>query len=486
MNLSSSDLGNLIKFFEFWSEVYSPVIPILEPHVIFHHDLEEESEYDDERYSIKVEDDSIELEFNLSESEEDYESSMTVKNVEPSDNCRIVDLMAEVDDEFFIAPCISEESTTRNTIQFASACLKVNLIVSAEEAIAINFTGITASISKEKFEFEIQEGGVEREKRVDEENKMRKKIILSRWKRGPDANCPIESSNFVRLKTTRILREKTDASDGISEFSLSISICPLRLFLDQRTLNSLIEFFPSSPSTGLVSSEVRGYVFFDTVSVSPLALKVDYSPNAVSSMGALVPLEGAEMVLPRVHLRGVKGFEGLRPAIMSVWLPEVKGKKLTGILTTGLVPVRTIVNLGGGLTEIILLPWQMGGGEGMSVARSAAHLRRGSKLIGLETLKISSALAEQTTKLLDTSSDGESVNSSHYPINFQSGIQQAAQLIIALPTRINAQNRKKGTFRAVPLLVLDSAATATGVLAKTLQGLQAQFDRDTRNDRKTQ
>ena len=191
------------------------------------------------------------------------------------------------------------------------------------------------------------------------------------------------------------------------------------------------------------------------------------------------------MILPRIELRGVKGLEGLGPAVLSTWIPELKGSKLTGVLKTGLLPVRTVVNLGGGVVELILLPWQLGTREmgGGSAAQTVAHIRRSSKQIGLETLKLTTTIANQTSKLLSSSAAHNST-SGGYPDNFQSGVQQAAQLIIALPTRIHQQNQRKGALRAVPLLILDSAATATGALAKTLQGIQAEFDRETGLERK--
>ena len=97
-----------------------------------------------------------------------------------------------------------------------------------------------------------------------------------------------------------------------------------------------------------------------------------------------------------------------------------------------------------GVVELILLPWQLGTGTGTkesggSAAQTVAHIRRSSKQIGLETLKLTTTLANQTTRLLGSNvSSGYNryntfSNTSSYPNDFQSGVQQAAQLIVALP-----------------------------------------------------
>lgn len=306
--------------------------------------------------------------------------------------------------------------------------------------------------------------------------------LINRWPRGPDVTCkhPIEDGNFFTLKADKIISETQKI---IEEYNLTVSICPLRLFLDQGTLNSLSSTFKSVETKKASSSVLRSFIFFNKVTISPLALKLDYTPTNLNN-NTPIPLQGAEMILPKIELRGVKGIEGLAPAIISTWIPELRGKKLTGALTTGLVPVRTVINLGGGVVELILLPWQHQRNESQSAAHTVAQIRKSSKQIGLETLKLTASLASNTSKLLNTSSSSSSKSVQTYPRDFQSGVQQAAQLIIALPTRLTQQNQKKGTFRAMPLLILDSASVATGVLAKTLQGIQAEFDKETDRDRR--
>lgn len=474
---------NLIKFSSFWSEIYSPAIEEIKPEAVFHDESSfyEEAEADEEGDSgisgflmqfegEGTEDFELELELEVSEEINSEPSRDDNSNFEVPSGDNLTDLLKDIDEEFFINK--QKEIIDDSYMKISNFGIKINLVLSLDstqkDLTTISLKGIAGTISKDKISLKCKEGSIHRNG----------KTILHRWPRGPDVTCkyPIEDGNFFTIKSEK-LEIKNDA--GIDEFNLMISVCPLRLFLDQKCLNDLATFFKNDQVIIESSDKLKSFIFFNKVNINPLALKIDYYPNSSS---APIPLQGAEMILPRVELRGVKGFEGLGPAVFSAWLPELKGKKLTGVLTTGLVPVRTIVNLGGGVAELILLPWQLGPEQ--SAAQTVAQIRKNGKRIGLETLKLTASLASRTSKLLSTEQPPSSstTTKSIYPTDFQSGVQQAAQLIIALPTRLGKSN--KGALRAVPLIILDSAATATGALAKTLQGIQADFDKEIDYERK--
>ena len=507
LTLSPDSFEKLKKFVQFWSEIYSPIIQEIVPEAIyFEASRTNAPSPDDDRNNAGMvieskgegEDDNLELELDIFFEEEDEEVEFveneafsysekelsSLKLYEPmASNPKqdLMELLNEIDEEFFVNK--KEKSYTYSSVNFLKIVdfgLEISLIL-PETSFKMSLNGIDGRISADSIEFKVKEGSLVEKKEAPATSVS--SVVLGRWQKGPDVTCkyPIEDGNFMRIQAEKIEKNQK----GIDEFNLVISICPLRLFLDQRSLNSLGQFFKREPFCESADKSVgvmRGFIFFNKVNISALALKLDYNPNAGSAGTPAIPLQGAEMILPRIELRGIKGFEGLGPAIFSAWIPELRGSKLAGVLKTGLVPVRTIVNLGGGVVELILLPWQLGtkdiSGSG-SAAQTVAHIRRSSKQIGLETLKLTTTIANQTSKLL-----GASRTAPDYPKDFQSGVQQAAQLIIALPTRIHQQNQQKGAIRAVPLLILDSAATATGALAKTLQGIQAEFDRDTGLERK--
>lgn len=487
ISLTPESFDKLKRYVQFWSETYSPIIQEIVPDPIYYEiDPVNANKSTESTTPIGtvIKDESLELELDIFFDEEDLnefsELNLNTNENEEIDekdenhtknNDYLKDLLNDVDEEFFKEKTFKKLKSFFKIINFG---LEIKLIL-PEIIFKITLSEINGEISTKSTEIKVTEGLIEKET-------FSNSVVLGRWRKGPDVTCkyPIEDANFVKIQAEKI--ENVLKQSGIDEYNLIISISPLRLFLDQKSLNYLSEFFKIEPkqSSNNNNNVLRGFIFFNKVNIGALALKLDYNPNLTATTG--IPLQGAEMILPKIELRGIKGFEGLGPAILSSWIPELKGKKLAGVLKTGLVPVRTIVNLGGGMVELILLPWQLG--TNGSAAQTVAHIRRNSKQIGLETLKLTTTIANRASKLLNNNEEQKILAECSYPMDFQSGVQQAAQLIIALPTRIHHQNYQKGPLRAVPLFILDSAATATGALTKTLQGIQAEFDREIFLERK--
>ena len=469
LTLTPETYGDLLRVASFWSDVYTPLMEDIRPEAVFKDKLEVEGgintdgividnstiqEYDDDDQS------SLELEFDIDRDEE-LGSEISTEDLSI--------LLKDIEEDFFVN---KDDKPISSKFNLDDCGFRINLNTEVEGTkFIINLASISGMISSETFQIKVKEGKVIKK---DINISSSSEVILNRWQRGPDFTCkyPIEDGNFLNIKSEKVL----SVSD---EINLMISICPLRTFLDEKTINLFVNFFKENPKYLEVKEpkELRAFLFLNKVKISALAMKMDYKSNGPSSTRP-PSLKGAEIVLPRIELRGIKGLEGLGPAILSAWIPELRGKKLTGVLKTGLVPVRTIVNLGGGLVELILLPWQIN--SEMSAAQTVAQMRKSGKQIGLETLKLSASIAKGTSQILGNNGAKFDLQAQTYPRDFQTGVQQAAQLIIALPLRIQ---RRGGALTAVPLFILDSAATATGALAKTLQGIQAEFDKETRLDR---
>lgn len=61
------------------------------------------------------------------------------------------------------------------------------------------------------------------------------------------------------------------------------------------------------------------------------------------------------MVLRRVILYGVSGFDRLGIMLNNIWSPDVRNNQLPGVLA-GLAPVRSIVDVGSGVRDLIAVP----------------------------------------------------------------------------------------------------------------------------------
>lgn len=66
-------------------------------------------------------------------------------------------------------------------------------------------------------------------------------------------------------------------------------------------------------------------------------------------------LEEADMVLKHVILHGISGFPRMSKVLNDTWMPDIQRTQLGGVLA-GVAPVRSLVNLGTGVRDLVLVP----------------------------------------------------------------------------------------------------------------------------------
>jgi hypothetical protein len=101
------------------------------------------------------------------------------------------------------------------------------------------------------------------------------------------------------------------------------------------------------------------------VEIYPVLLKVDYRPKHVNygslkegQFAELVNffhLDAAEMNLSHVKLTGIKGYDRLVRAVINHWLPHIRDTQL-GKVVTGVSSIQSVVNIGSGVADLVLLP----------------------------------------------------------------------------------------------------------------------------------
>ena len=105
--------------------------------------------------------------------------------------------------------------------------------------------------------------------------------------------------------------------------------------------------------------------FLQRVEVNSIQIKLDFKPKRVDYAGLrsghttefmnFFILDRADMILRRIILYGVSGFDKLGKTLNDIWTPDVRNNQLPGILA-GLAPVRSLVNVGGGVRDLVLVP----------------------------------------------------------------------------------------------------------------------------------
>lgn len=318
--------------------------------------------------------------------------------------------------------------------------------------------------------------------------------------------------------------------DGQEEVRLRVSLLPFRMFIDQDTLKFLIrlgsemlssdkDVLPKPSSTGSAGP------FFQICEVEPIVMKMDYKPKHVDFASLkdghfieilnFIHLEGAELSLDRTRVSGVKGWDQLMSRLLSVWLPYIKNTQVPSV-ASGVSSVRPLVNIGGGLANLILLPIEQFKKDG----RIVKGLQKGTsaflKATTMETIRLGSELAAGTQVILERAEDfvsNSSASSSagklksvsstgtssqqqyskfaEHPSDIREGLQMgyeslsngvrnAVRTILAVPTEILESNEDGDihpVVRAVPVAILQPIIGASDAVSKTLVGLHNMLDK---------
>ncbi|GAA5897992.1 Atg2p [Sporobolomyces salmoneus] len=335
------------------------------------------------------------------------------------------------------------------------------------------------------------------------------------------------------------------------EISMKIKISPLRLYIDQDALDFLKAFgafkAPSSaqPAQTPATSPPAQEPFFQRVEVLPVKIKLDYKPKRVDyyalKQGKTAELmnffhfDGSEMVLRHLVVTGVSGTTTLSNLVQDIWTPDVKANQLADVLS-GIAPVRSVVNVGSGVANLVLLPIEQYRKDGRVVRGLQKGAHAFAKQTTLEAINVGAKLANGTQVILEQAEHvlgakfpdritGETLSTtppvvgavpsadtlidldelsdeeikkvrSRYaeqPTDLRQGVQsaykslgenfkEAAQTILAVPMEVYERSGNEGpvraVVRAVPIAVLRPMIGASGAVSKALLGLRNTLDPD--------
>ncbi|CDR87668.1 related to APG2-required for sporulation [Sporisorium scitamineum] len=337
-----------------------------------------------------------------------------------------------------------------------------------------------------------------------------------------------------------------DVSAAENEVRMRAKIAPLRLHVDQDALDFLKKFFTFKPPgykepPAPVQPTGAPLPFVQFAEVLPIKIKLDYKPKRVDynllRQGKTIELmnffhfEGSEMVLRHITLRGINGWTRLFDTLNDIWTPDVKANQLADFLS-GLGPIRSLVNVGAGLADLVLLPIEQYHRDGRvlrGVQRGAASFAKSTALeavklgarlatgtqvileqaehvlggemqasvtaraVGPESEKESyESLSESIASIAEAETQGETLVSryasqpedmrdalSQAYTGLKEGLTSAAQTILAIPMEVYEPDtsaagpaRGRPVVKAVPIAILKGARGATQAIAKTMQGVQ--------------
>ncbi|KAK4121299.1 hypothetical protein N657DRAFT_682948 [Parathielavia appendiculata] len=323
-----------------------------------------------------------------------------------------------------------------------------------------------------------------------------------------------------------------------TELVIGATVLPLRLHVDQDALDFITRFFTFKDDSAPVHASPSDVPFIQRISVNSIPVRLDFKPKRVDYTGLrsgkttefmnFMILEDARMVLRRVILYGVSGFDRLGEQLNDIWTADVKRNQLPGVLA-GLAPVRSLVNAGSGFRDLIEIPIR----EYRKDGRIVRSLKKGAtafaKTTGTEVVKLGAKLAIGTQSALQgaeglltpSSQAGEGGSSgspaalaavlgddwdeaeyeeeisrkislyADQPLGIVQGVRGAyaslardlsvaRDAIIAVPAEVmesqSAQGAAKAVLRKAPTIILRPAIGATKAIGQTLLGATNSLD----------
>jgi autophagy-related protein 2 len=231
-------------------------------------------------------------------------------------------------------------------------------------------------------------------------------VPTSTWKKfvmyDQDAGEREMGTSMVHLE---ILTVKPLPQLAASEFVIKATVLPLRLHVDQDALDFITRFFEFKDDSVPVHASPSDVPFVQRVEVNSIPVKLDFKPKRVDYAGLrsghttefmnFITLEDSRMVLRHTIIYGVSGFDRLGKTLNDIWMPDIKRTQLPGVLA-GLAPVRSLVNVGAGVKDLVVIPlreYRRDGRIARSLGRGAAAF---AKTTGTELVKLGAKLAVGT------------------------------------------------------------------------------------------
>ena len=257
--------------------------------------------------------------------------------------------------------------------------------------------------------------------------------------------------------------------------------------------------------------------FLQRVEINAVQVRLDFKPKRVDYGGLrsgrttefmnFFILDAADMVLRHVIIYGVSGFDKLGHTLNDIWMPDIKKNQLPSVLA-GLAPIRSLVNVGGGVRDLVVVPireYQKDGRIVRSMQKGALAfakttsnelVRLGAKLaIGTQTVLqgAEDLLSAPHAQLVsaeddDTVEEEEAKKISLYadqPIGVVQGLRGAFSMlerdmlvardaVVAVPGEVmesgSAKAAAKAVWKRTPTVILRPAIGVSKAVAQTLLG----------------
>ncbi|KAJ2157873.1 autophagy- protein 2 [Coemansia sp. RSA 552] len=191
-------------------------------------------------------------------------------------------------------------------------------------------------------------------------------------------------------------------------------------------INLIFDYKPRRMRTSTGADASGGKLHAGASPSSPTASLPDRSGGRVGSTVAVgssrkpmellnfFPLEDAEMTLSTVKVRGVAGMSKLVRSLARSWLPHLTQTQIPGVVS-GMTPLRSLVNFGGGVADLVILPLEQYRKDGRLVHGFKRGARSFARTTAMEAIQLGAKVAVNAQTLLEQAGDILNVDINNSP-----------------------------------------------------------------------
>ncbi|EDO16646.1 hypothetical protein Kpol_529p26 [Vanderwaltozyma polyspora DSM 70294] len=184
----------------------------------------------------------------------------------------------------------------------------------------------------------------------------KKFITLYRHDKWP-TGLPMFASEFSLVQPINSLQA--------TEMIMALNISPLRLHIDQDTLDFLLRFFEFRDVRFELIDDFPEVLFIQKFTMNSVKILLDYKPKKINYSGLrsghssefvnFFILDGAKLTLKNLKLYGINGFEDLSDSLKNVWTPDIISSQLGGIIG-GVSPLKSAITIGTSVKKLVSVP----------------------------------------------------------------------------------------------------------------------------------
>jgi len=335
-----------------------------------------------------------------------------------------------------------------------------------------------------------------------------------------------DSDGIIMLQMTTKHPRQRVSSDGklmSDESRATLELLPLRCYFNQNALRFVRNFFSgnhSLESEGEGDDDAQGnsddtqieddeivQIFFESFSVRPVRLKVDYQPENMDvdsfkegnyiELLNICPLEEMVLNLQPVQMQDLTGWGSVLGELASKWIEDICNTQSHKFFTRA-SPFQPFSNLSDPLLDlamVLVVPEGSTSAYLKSIIGGTTHLA--SKVV-LEALSTSAKLTKFAAKAIPSKVKGslprrpKSVprhagdSMSHAYESMTSGLREANYKIVTIPLkeyqRSGASGAATAAVKGIPIGIIAPLAGASEALSYTLLGLRNQLQPDVRRE----